>query len=72
MIARRLMEAGHGASAVIVVRWPGGGSHAYNAVNAEGEVIWIDAQRGHMSVEPPYLTVTGVFCVILDRHGRPR
>ncbi|MEU6798347.1 toxin glutamine deamidase domain-containing protein [Nonomuraea wenchangensis] len=72
MIARRLTEAGHGASAVIVVRWPGGGSHAYNAVNAEGEVIWIDAQRGHMSVEPPYLTVTGVFCVILDRHGRPR
>ncbi|MFG1616837.1 toxin glutamine deamidase domain-containing protein [Nonomuraea wenchangensis] len=72
LIARRLMEAGHGASAVIVVRWPGGGSHALNAVNAEGEVIWIDAQRGHMSVEPPYLTVTGVFCVILDRQGRPR
>ncbi|MEV1169661.1 toxin glutamine deamidase domain-containing protein [Nonomuraea sp. NPDC049784] len=72
MIARRLLDAGHGASAVIVVRWPGGGSHAWNAVNADGEVIWIDAQRGHMSVEPPYTTVTGVFCVILDRRGRPR
>ncbi|MCK2221623.1 toxin glutamine deamidase domain-containing protein [Actinomadura sp. ATCC 31491] len=72
MIARRLLEAGHGASAVIVVRWPGGGTHAWNAVNADDEVIWIDAQRGHMSVEPPYLTVTGVFCVILDRQGRPR
>lgn len=72
MIAHRLAEAGHGASAVIVVRWPGGGSHAWNAVNFEGEVIWIDAQRGHMSVEPPYRTVTGVFCVILDRQGRPR
>ncbi|MEV4474988.1 toxin glutamine deamidase domain-containing protein [Nonomuraea salmonea] len=72
MIAHRLVEAGHGASAVIVVRWPGGGSHAWNAVNFDGEVIWIDAQRGHMSVEPPYRTVTGVFCVILDRWGRPR
>lgn len=72
MIARRLLEAGHGAGAVIVVRWPGGGTHAWNAVNADGEVIWIDAQRGHMSVEPPYTTVTGVFCVILDRQGRPR
>ncbi|MFI7640883.1 toxin glutamine deamidase domain-containing protein [Nonomuraea sp. NPDC049400] len=72
MIVRRLLDAGHGASAVLVVRWPGGGSHAWNAVNADGEVIWIDAQRGHMSVEPPYTTVTGVFCVILDRQGRPR
>lgn len=72
MIARRLAGAGHGACAVIVVRWPGGGTHVWNAVNADGEVIWIDAQRGHMSVEPPYTTVTGVFCVILDRQGRPR
>ncbi|MEV0312939.1 toxin glutamine deamidase domain-containing protein [Nonomuraea fuscirosea] len=72
MIERRLLDAGHGAAAVIVVRWPGGGSHAWNAVNFDGEVIWIDAQRGHMSVEPPYRTVTGVFCVILDRAGRPR
>jgi hypothetical protein len=72
MMVRRLLDAGHGASAVIVVRWPGGGSHAWNAVNFGGEVIWIDAQRGHMSVEPPYTTVTGVFCVILDRQGRPR
>ncbi|NBE92485.1 hypothetical protein FE391_03045 [Nonomuraea sp. KC401] len=72
LIARRLIDAGHGASAVIVVRWPGGGSHAWNAVNADGEVIWIDAQRGHMSVEPPYTTVTGVFCLMLDRRGRPR
>ncbi|SEM18477.1 Papain fold toxin 1, glutamine deamidase [Nonomuraea pusilla] len=72
MLARRLRQAGHGAAALIVVRWPGGGSHAWNAVNSSGEVIWIDAQRGHMSVEPPYQTVTGVFCVILDRRGLPR
>ncbi|GAA2289679.1 hypothetical protein GCM10010149_40690 [Nonomuraea roseoviolacea subsp. roseoviolacea] len=72
LVARRLIEAGHGAAAIIVVRWPGGGSHAWNAVNFGGEVIWIDAQRGHMAVDPPYTTVTGVFCVIVDRYGRPR
>ncbi|MGI5269631.1 toxin glutamine deamidase domain-containing protein [Nonomuraea sp. CA-218870] len=72
MLALRLREAGHGASAVIVVRWPAGGSHAWNAVNHQGEVIWIDAQRGHMAVDPLYTTVTGVFCVILDRKGQPR
>ncbi|WP_343955299.1 toxin glutamine deamidase domain-containing protein [Nonomuraea longicatena] len=72
LIARRLVEAGHGAAAVLVVRWPGGGAHAWNAVNHGGEIIWIDAQRGHMAVEPTYTTVTGVFCVIVDRQGEPR
>ncbi|MEV4161724.1 toxin glutamine deamidase domain-containing protein [Nonomuraea dietziae] len=69
LIARRLSEAGHGAAALIVVRWPGGGSHAWNAVNSEGEVIWIDGQRGHMAVEPPYERVAGVFCAVVDRRG---
>ncbi|WP_245898927.1 toxin glutamine deamidase domain-containing protein [Nonomuraea indica] len=72
MLARRLLDAGHGAAAVLLVRWPGGGTHAWNAVNSGGEVIWIDAQRGHMAVEPPYTTVTGVFCIIIDSEGRPR
>jgi hypothetical protein len=71
-IAQRLLAGGHGASAVLVTRWPGGGSHAWNAVNSCGEVIWIDAQRGHMAVEPPYDTVTGIFCVAIDREGRRR
>lgn len=71
-IERRLLDAGHGAAAVLVVRWPGGGAHAWNAVNAEGEVIWIDAQRGHMAVEPPYTAVAGVFCVVIDRQGEGR
>ena len=72
LIAERLTTAGHGAAAVLIVRWPGGGSHAWNAVNSGGEVLWIDAQRGHLSVEPPYEAVTGVFAVILDRRGGPR
>lgn len=69
-IAQRLIFGGHGASAVLITRWPAGGSHAWNAVNSNGEVLWIDAQRGHMAVEPPYEEVTGVFSVVIDRHGQ--
>jgi hypothetical protein len=69
-VAQRLLNGGHGAAAILITRWPSGGSHAWNAVNAAGEILWIDAQRGHMSVEPPYEVVTGVFCVIVDRQGR--
>ena len=69
---RRLLAGGTGRRPCIVTRWPGGGVHAWNAVNSGGEVIWIDAQRGHMAVEPPYDTVTGVFCVVVDREGRRR
>lgn len=69
-IAQALLAGGHGSSSVIINRWPAGGSHAWNAVNFDGEVIWIDAQRGHMAVEPPYESVTGVFCVVIDREGR--
>ncbi|MDF5752612.1 toxin glutamine deamidase domain-containing protein [Spongiactinospora sp. TRM90649] len=71
-IAQRLRTGGHGAAAVLITRWTSGGAHAWNAVNFHGEVIWIDAQRGHMAVEPPYANVTGVFCVTIDREGRRR
>ncbi|GLW05000.1 hypothetical protein Misp01_01300 [Microtetraspora sp. NBRC 13810] len=71
-VAQRLLAGGHGSAAVLVTRWPGGGAHAWNAVNSCGEVIWIDAQRGHMAVEPQYEAVTGVFCVVIDREGRGR
>ncbi|WP_432931119.1 toxin glutamine deamidase domain-containing protein [Microbispora sp. CA-135349] len=69
-IAQRLIFGGHGAAAVLITRWAGGGSHAWNVVNCRGEVLWIDAQRGHMAVDPPYEDVTGVFAVVIDRQGR--
>ncbi|WP_308250120.1 toxin glutamine deamidase domain-containing protein [Sphaerisporangium fuscum] len=69
-VARRLEAGGHGAAAVLITRWPSGGNHAWNAVNSAGEVVWIDAQRGHTSLEPPQGPVTGVFCVAIDRRGR--
>lgn len=70
LVAERLGAGGHGAAAVLVTRWPSGGNHAWNAVNAAGEVVWVDAQRGHTSVDPPPGPVAGVFCVALDRRGR--
>ncbi len=70
VIGRRLLSGGHGAAAILITRWPSGGSHAWNAVNCHGEILWIDAQRGHMAVEPPYADVTGVFCVIIDHEGQ--
>ncbi len=69
-IAHRLIAGGHGAAAMLITRWPAGGSHAWNAVNRRGEILWVDAQRGHMAVEPLYEDVTGVFCVIIDHEGR--
>jgi hypothetical protein len=69
-IAHRLDAGGHGSAAVLITRWPSGGNHAWNAVNTAGEVVWIDAQRGHTSVEAPPGPVTGVFCVVVDRRGR--
>ncbi|WP_228636664.1 toxin glutamine deamidase domain-containing protein [Microtetraspora sp. AC03309] len=70
VIGGRLLSGGHGAAAILITRWPSGGSHAWNAVNCHGEILWIDAQRGHMAVEPPYADVTGVFCVIIDHEGQ--
>ncbi|GGK86310.1 hypothetical protein Sme01_39700 [Sphaerisporangium melleum] len=70
-VAQRLAAGGHGAAAVLITRWPSGGDHAWNAVNTAGEVVWIDAQRGHTSVDPPPGPVSEVFCVALDRGGRP-
>jgi hypothetical protein len=69
-VTQRLETGGHGSACVLITRWPSGGNHAWNAVNTAGEVMWIDAQRGHTSVEPPPGPVTGVFCVVVDRRGR--
>ena len=72
VISRRVHSAGHGAAAVLITRWPSGGSHACNALNAAGEIVWADGLRAHTSLEPPTGPVAGVFCVILDRSGHRR
>jgi hypothetical protein len=52
-IGQALESAGHGASAYVVVLWTNrAGGHAFNAVNWEGVVYWIDAQADEAIVEP--------------------
>lgn len=60
-IGTHLAAAGSGASAYIVVTWKGGGGHAFNAVNHEGTVKFIDAQPtgGAVDTWPPKRTSPG-------------
>ena len=60
-IGNRLTDAGHGASAYVVVLWKGGGGHAFNAVNYAGTVLFIDAQPtgGAVDTWPPKRTSPG-------------
>ncbi|MBW3650974.1 MAG: hypothetical protein KY458_10440, partial [Actinobacteria bacterium] len=50
-----LATRGHGSSAYVVVHWKGGGGHAFNAVNHEGKVYFVDAQPkgGAVDLWPP-------------------
>lgn len=54
-IGSSLANAGHGSSACVVVTWKGGGGHAFNAVNHQGTVFFIDAQPtgGAVDTWPP-------------------
>ncbi|POX46499.1 toxin glutamine deamidase domain-containing protein [Streptomyces sp. Ru72] len=38
-IANTLQQAGHGSAAIVQVDWPGGGGHAFDAVNHHGHVL---------------------------------
>ncbi|GAA3386876.1 toxin glutamine deamidase domain-containing protein [Cryptosporangium minutisporangium] len=74
-IADQLRTVGHGSSALIITSTAadhGGGSHAWNAVNHNGTIHWIDAQLGTVSTEPLYDdTVDGVWSIVLDPTGQP-
>ena len=52
-LAERLLDAGHGAAAVVVVDWGNGSSHAFNAFNHEGTILWTDGQGGLVSESTP-------------------
>lgn len=60
-IGNRLSDMRHGASAYVVVTWKGGGGHAFNAVNYNDIVYFIDAQPtgGAVDVWPPKATSPG-------------
>ncbi|MEV6741658.1 toxin glutamine deamidase domain-containing protein [Streptomyces sp. NPDC051104] len=71
-IAWDLQQAGHGSAAIVQVSWPGGGGHAFNAVNHHGHIIWIDTQSGEVSHQPLHIpNATGVWHIPLDANRNP-
>ncbi|MDT0468590.1 toxin glutamine deamidase domain-containing protein [Streptomyces gibsoniae] len=71
-IASDLQQAGHGAAAIVQVDWPGGGGHAFNAVNHHGNIIWIDTQSGEVSHQPLHIpNAEHVWHIPLDANRNP-
>lgn len=68
-----LLQAGHGSSAIVQVDWPNGdGGHAFNAVNHNGSIVWIDPQLGEVSHDPLHIVnAARVFHIPMDPDGNP-
>ncbi|MCZ1011222.1 toxin glutamine deamidase domain-containing protein [Streptomyces lydicus] len=72
VIARDLLQAGPGSSAIVQVNWDGGGGHAFNAVNHNGRIVWVDTQSGEVSEQPIHTKgATDVFYIPLDADRNP-
>jgi hypothetical protein len=48
------------------------GGHAFNAVNHQGDVLWVDMQSGAVSEKPLYLHAGAVASIVLDANGKKR
>jgi len=75
-VADQLRRAGPGSAALIITSWTaaaGGGAHTWNAVNHDGQIIWIDAQSRQVSDTAPIYgsEVDGVWSIVLDADGNP-
>ncbi|MCK1796236.1 toxin glutamine deamidase domain-containing protein [Streptomyces sp. XM4193] len=71
-IADDLRRAGPGSAAVVQVNWRNGGGHAFNAVNHNGRIVWVDTQSGEVSDSPLHTAqATDVFHIPLDANQRP-
>ncbi|QTZ91823.1 hypothetical protein SU9_010315 [Streptomyces auratus AGR0001] len=70
-VAQDLHNAGPGAGAIIVVAWQDGSSHAFNAVNHNGKVVWVDAQSGQVSDQPIHTQGVNVWHLTLDANRQP-
>jgi hypothetical protein len=74
-VHRAVQDGGHGAMALVVFHpyVPAGEpefSHAVCAVNYQGQVLWVDAQRGTLSTTPMY-EGSNVLTVVLDPQFAP-
>ncbi|MER5510359.1 toxin glutamine deamidase domain-containing protein [Streptomyces sp. NPDC002766] len=71
-IASTLQQAGPGSAAIVQVDWPGGGGHAFNVVNHNGKIVWIDTQSGQVSTQPLHIDqATHVWHIPLDANRNP-
>lgn len=71
-IAATLQQAGPGSAAIVQVDWPGGGGHAFNVVNHDGNIVWIDTQSGEVSNQPLHIDqAEHVWHIPLDADRNP-
>ncbi|MFJ9519655.1 toxin glutamine deamidase domain-containing protein [Kitasatospora sp. NPDC101801] len=66
-----LRQSGHGSQAVIITTDADGRAHAWNAVNHNGQVTYIDGQTGQRSDQPLHSGDEGVFAIPLDPDRAP-
>ncbi|MDI9830810.1 toxin glutamine deamidase domain-containing protein [Streptomyces sp. KAU_LT] len=66
-----LRDSGHGSQAVIITQDANGRAHAWNAVNHNGKITYIDAQTGQQSRTPLHNGDHGVFAIPLDPNRQP-
>ncbi|WP_304364557.1 toxin glutamine deamidase domain-containing protein [Streptomyces sp. Wb2n-11] len=66
-----LRNSGHGSQAVIITQDANGRAHAWNAVNHNGRITYIDAQTGRTSPDPLHSGNNGVFAIPLDANRQP-
>ncbi|MFD0527978.1 toxin glutamine deamidase domain-containing protein [Kitasatospora arboriphila] len=66
-----LRREGHGSQAVIITRDADGRAHAWNAVNHNGKITYVDAQTGRRSNQPLHSGDHGVFAIPLGPDRRP-
>ena len=74
-IEQKLREGGPGSSAAIINSWTpetGGGAHAWNAFNDNGDIVWYDPQRALTSDQPVHrgARVEALWAACLDPEGK--
>ncbi|MFJ8439447.1 toxin glutamine deamidase domain-containing protein [Kitasatospora griseola] len=70
-LAEMLRESGHGSQAVITSRDSDGRTHAWHAMNHEGQIVYSDPQLGRVSDKPLYTGEGGLFAIPLTPDRAP-
>ncbi|KDN80738.1 hypothetical protein KCH_75180 [Kitasatospora cheerisanensis KCTC 2395] len=70
-IEDQLRDSGHGSQAVIITQDANGRAHAWNVVNHDGKITYLDNQTGQRSDKPLHNGDHGVFAITLDPDRKP-